>query len=236
MATAAVFVALGGGAYAATALPRNSVGPAQLRTHAVSGPKLADRAVSARKIARRAVTISRLSNDVRRRLDRRAATGPAGAQGPKGDTGPAGPAGADALGARRIRFDAAATATPADAVALDMPGLELRATCTLSGNGVAVALSAKAPEDAVLQANFTVDSGTDPATPDPNAGTANIQQALVGGDFTPLNGPGTQTGYARVNARAVLVGQSRTITLELFEFVDAGTQRCSIGGTALPSS
>ena len=35
MATVAVFVALGGGAYAATALPRGSVGRAQLRDHAV---------------------------------------------------------------------------------------------------------------------------------------------------------------------------------------------------------
>jgi hypothetical protein len=40
MATIAVFVALGGGAYAATALPRNSVGPAQIKRNAVSSSKV----------------------------------------------------------------------------------------------------------------------------------------------------------------------------------------------------
>ena len=40
MATVAVFIALGGGAYAATALPKNSVGATQLRNDAVSSAKV----------------------------------------------------------------------------------------------------------------------------------------------------------------------------------------------------
>jgi hypothetical protein len=40
MATAALFIALGGGAYAAATLPRNSVGNAQLRADAVDSPKV----------------------------------------------------------------------------------------------------------------------------------------------------------------------------------------------------
>ena len=112
MATAAVFVALGGGAYAASVLPRDSVGQAQLRRHAVarselapravSRAKLAVRAVNTRQLARGAVTTRRLSKAVRRRLNRPAARGPrgaTGARGPRGDIGPRGPAGADALGA-----------------------------------------------------------------------------------------------------------------------------------------
>jgi hypothetical protein len=246
MATVAVFVALGGGAYAATALPRDSVGRAQLRKHAVSRSKLADRAVNTRKLDRRAVTLSRLSKGVRARLNRRAVAGPPGApgaQGPKGDVGPRGTAGADALGVRRIQFDAAGEANPAPSTVLDMPGLELQATCTLNGNDVNLGLRARTPEDTVLQASFTIDEGDDlnnpPQPGDPNApGSANSQIALAANTYSDFGGPGTQdgSGYFRVNASAIVVSQSRTITLNLFELVNADSGRCSLGGTALPTS
>ena len=38
-ATLALFIALGGTSYAVTTLPRNSVGPEQLRTNSVGGPR-----------------------------------------------------------------------------------------------------------------------------------------------------------------------------------------------------
>jgi hypothetical protein len=41
-ATLALFLALGGGAYAAAKLPANSVGPEQLQSDAVSSPKVLD--------------------------------------------------------------------------------------------------------------------------------------------------------------------------------------------------
>jgi hypothetical protein len=47
-ATLAVFMVLGGGAYAATQLPRNSVGSRQLRSNAVSSSKVKDRSLLAR--------------------------------------------------------------------------------------------------------------------------------------------------------------------------------------------
>jgi hypothetical protein len=242
MATAAVFIALGGGAYAATALPRDSVGPTQLRAHAVTSSALAARAVTTGKIDRRAVTMSRLSRRVRARLDRRAAASP-GAQGPKGDTGATGPAGIDALGARRIAFDAAPGAPGAEpTTVLDMPGLLLQALCTLNGTDVNLGLRAKAPEDTVLQANFTVDGGDDPTNPpqpgEPAVATANSQITLPADAFTDFGGPGTQNGagYFRVNASAIVLSDSRTITLNLVELVNADTGRCTVGGTALPSS
>ena len=40
MATAAVFIALGGVSYAAVKLPKGSVGTAQLKQNAVTGPKI----------------------------------------------------------------------------------------------------------------------------------------------------------------------------------------------------
>ena len=77
----ALFVALGGGAYAVTSLPRNSVGTTQLR--------------------RGAVTPAKLSKAAKVRL--RGPAGPRGATGAKGDTGatggsgPAGAPGADGV-------------------------------------------------------------------------------------------------------------------------------------------
>jgi hypothetical protein len=49
-ATLALFVALGGGAYAATVLPANSVGPTQLKKNAVSTAKIKNNAVSGAKL------------------------------------------------------------------------------------------------------------------------------------------------------------------------------------------
>jgi len=50
MATIAVFIALGGGAYAATQLPNNSVGTKQLKNSAVTTPKIKNGAVTGAKI------------------------------------------------------------------------------------------------------------------------------------------------------------------------------------------
>lgn len=46
----ALFVALGGTTYAATSLPKNSVGTKQLKSNAVTGAKIRNRAVTASKI------------------------------------------------------------------------------------------------------------------------------------------------------------------------------------------
>ncbi|MFL5895727.1 MAG: collagen-like protein [Thermoleophilaceae bacterium] len=63
----ALFTALGGGAYAASQLPRNSVGSAQLKKSAVTSVKVKDRSLQARDFAKGQL--------------------PAGPQGPKGDAG-----------------------------------------------------------------------------------------------------------------------------------------------------
>src|SRR5262245_4088704 len=70
----ALFVALGGTSYAAVKLPKNSVGTAQIKTHAVTTSKLSTATVKALKGAKG---------------DRGAAgaAGPAGAAGAKGDPG-----------------------------------------------------------------------------------------------------------------------------------------------------
>ena len=72
MATLAVFIALGGSAYAVTQLPRNSVGAAQIKRDAVGSSELRNRSVRLSDISVRA---------------RRSLRGTKGAQGPPGPSG-----------------------------------------------------------------------------------------------------------------------------------------------------
>ena len=77
MATIAVFVALGGGAYAAVTLPVNSVGTKQLKKGAVTN----------KKIGKSAVTSAKVKNRSLRGVDFAAGQLPAGPQGPQGVQG-----------------------------------------------------------------------------------------------------------------------------------------------------
>lgn len=77
MATVAVFLALGGISWAATSLPRNSVGNGQLKRNAVTGSKVKNGSLTAADLKKGTIT-----------------AGAPGAQGPpgaKGDTGATGP-------------------------------------------------------------------------------------------------------------------------------------------------
>jgi hypothetical protein len=56
IALLALFIALGGTTYAATALPKNSVGTKQLKTNAVTAVKIKSGSVTGAKIAKNAVT------------------------------------------------------------------------------------------------------------------------------------------------------------------------------------
>lgn len=76
IATVALFIALGGVGYAATQLPKNSVGTAQIKNAAVTPAKLSE-------AARSAVGTG----------PETAAVGPTGPTGPKGEQGPTGPTG-----------------------------------------------------------------------------------------------------------------------------------------------
>jgi hypothetical protein len=74
MATIAVFLALGGGAYAVTQLPKNSVGTKQIKNSAVNSAKVKDHALLAKDFKAGQLP-----------------SGPRGAQGLPGQTGPPGP-------------------------------------------------------------------------------------------------------------------------------------------------
>jgi hypothetical protein len=125
VAALALFIALGGLSYAAASLPKKSVGTKQLKNNAVTEKKL--------------------SEDVRKQLDKAGERGP---EGPKGDTGPqgaqgvqgtqgaTGPQGVQGLPAGATKFATVATsealgsAGPAD---LATPGPSV--TVTVPENG-----------------------------------------------------------------------------------------------------
>ncbi len=89
VATLALIAALGGTAYAATALPKNSVGTKQIQKEAVTGPKIAKGAVTSKQVK----TESLKANDFAKGQippGPEGKQGPAGKEGPEGKEGPAG--------------------------------------------------------------------------------------------------------------------------------------------------
>jgi hypothetical protein len=99
----ALFIALGGGAYAMT-LPRNSVGASQLKKNAVTSAKLKNGAVTSAKLKNGAVISSKIGTGAitgskikaRSLLAKNFAVGqlPTGPRGAQGESGPAGVQGA----------------------------------------------------------------------------------------------------------------------------------------------
>jgi len=98
IACLALLVALGGTSVAAVnQLGRNTVGPLQLQTGAVTNPKLRNNAVNSAKVAPRSL----LRSDFAPGQLPAGPTGPQGPAGPAGAAGPAGPAGV--IGAITVR-------------------------------------------------------------------------------------------------------------------------------------
>jgi hypothetical protein len=90
--TLALFIALGGGAYAAVTLPRHSVGAVQLKANAVTSSKVKDRSLLARDFK-----ANQLQQGNRGPEGAPGATGPQGLPGPRGPQGDAGPQGPGAM-------------------------------------------------------------------------------------------------------------------------------------------
>jgi hypothetical protein len=94
IATLALFLVLGGGAYAATQLPRNSVGTGQLKPEAVTAGKIAKKTRNQLQGARGPAG----AQGPQGKTGAKGTTGAKGATGAKGDTGARGPAGTDGTG------------------------------------------------------------------------------------------------------------------------------------------
>jgi hypothetical protein len=94
VACLALFIALGSGAYAATQLPKNSVGSKQIKKNAVNSAKVKDHSLKA--------------------VDFKEGQLPAGPQGPQGAKGEKGAPGATSVVARRALVDNVGNGTQAE--------------------------------------------------------------------------------------------------------------------------
>jgi hypothetical protein len=99
VSTIALFLALGGVAFASNVLPALSVGSKQLKPNAVRTGKIANRSITRVKIRKGAIRYAHLNPQLVKKLAaRRGPAGPRGqrgAEGPRGEVGPAGAPGAD---------------------------------------------------------------------------------------------------------------------------------------------
>ena len=101
IACVALLLALGGVSWAATTLPRNSVGTAQLKNNAVTSRK-----VKNHSLLRADFKSGQIPRGPAGPAGPAGATGPAGPQGPKGPTGPAGAAGTANIKWALVKADA----------------------------------------------------------------------------------------------------------------------------------
>jgi hypothetical protein len=154
VASLALFLALGGAAFAATQLPRNSVGTGQLKAEAVTAGKIAKKTRNQLKGDRGATG----PQGPQGKTGAKGAAGAKGATGAKGDTGARGPAGAAGTDGTGPAFEVFGTMKTIGAGATAIVGENLGAgayvssanvvveatapgtvTCTLSGGGEASA-------------------------------------------------------------------------------------------------
>jgi hypothetical protein len=195
MATIAVFIALGGGAWAAVALPNNSVGAKQLKADAVRSSKVKDGSL--------------LAKDFRRGQLPRGAKGDTGAPGQKGDTGAPGQKG-----------DTGAPGQKGDTGAPGAPGNDgtARAYGVINADGTFSRSKGIAAVSHPTAGNYciTLDAGIDPAstvpiatpnfTGDDTSIGDNLPQALVEG------GTGNSPHLTCPSGTLGVVTMSRTIT------------------------
>jgi hypothetical protein len=110
----ALLFALGGTSIAAvSALPANSVGPAQLKANAVISTKIANNAVTNAKLGKNAVTSSKVADGSLTANDFAPGQIPAGPQGPAGPSG--------ISGWQLVEVDSASNATPTKQLSATCP-------------------------------------------------------------------------------------------------------------------
>ena len=175
MATIAVFLALGGGAYAATQLPKNSVGATQIRKNAVIASKIKSNAIDSSKVKNGSL----LSQDFKAGQLTTSAQVPPGAKGDAGSQGPQGAKGdAGSQGPQGAKGDAGATAFKAFArIAVNANS----ATVLASSGGVSVSRVVTGDTDVTFPAPFNAATCAVTATIDSSGATTGyIRKSAVG--------------------------------------------------------
>lgn len=243
----ALFVALGGSAYAVGALPVNSVGRSQLQANSVTAGKIAPNSVGTSKLKPNSVTADELGSGsvdlqsldptVRQELvlrPKKGKPGKTGAEGPAGAQGPAGPQGAPGPSAARVAFDVHASSSPSMQKILDVAGLQMNADCESVSAGTQLNLSVTADEAGTGVENINVDNGA--GTPNfGEAHSANLQIELPEGT-TVLGGPSAANGeYSRILAHLIYVAPKTTVDLSVALVLDGTAGTCEVDGVGVPA-
>lgn len=247
----ALFVALGGSAYAAGVLPANSVGRTQLQADSVTSSKLAPNSVgrselrtnsvTANELAGASVGASALDPALRAQLIQQAQ---AGAPGPRGEPGGQGPAGAEGKtgpqgprgpAAVRVHYFEHASTFPVPKAAIDIAGLRLDAECQDGDPGTQLNFTASTDEAATFIESISADGGSGTAST-ASASSSNLQASLPAGT-TVLGGPGAQAGqYARIVAHVIDLTQNTTVELTVAILIDGTARTCAVDGVGVPTA
>jgi hypothetical protein len=177
MSVIAVFIALGGVGYAASRLPKNSVGPKQIRNGAVNEAKLSASAKAS-------------------------LTGAKGDQGPQGPTGPKGPKGPAGPGATSFATTLSQGTTLA-AIATTSNGLTVQGSCLTGPSTVVLKIKTTSGANNI-QVSGTVNTGPLATAPEDSDGPFGAVQTsdpnLV--DFDVLARDKTVGPFARLDVHA----------------------------------
>ena len=215
VATIALFLALGGSVYAATQLPKNSVGPKQLRKDAVRSSKVKNGSL--------------LPSDFKAGLLPHGPQGPAGSRGPAGPQGPQGPVGPQGPGAVKLFFDAP---NDNEVVTLGTIGpWTLRAQCVTGGSSVPAPF--KFFVDGPGSADLTFTSSFNGGPPSPgqsHVALSNSDELFSIGVKSP--------DQSRFVGTLVLSAEPTdpVVTVAFTLLSDGASERCTFAGTAVPAA
>jgi len=231
VALVALFVALGGGAYAALKLPANSVGSAQLKKGAVTPPKLSPAAKTAlSKPGPKGETGARGPEGPRGDAGLKGDTGAKGDTGPKGDTGTAAPGAATIL-----NWDEAASATPSLQTIGTMLGDTFSAECLIPGAGEAKVIVYIQTSDGSLR----WDVGTEATDNSTNTVRSTSLNLPAGSVLTPLEfaaATATVTSQSDHNSQIVQLAPVRGyLNIHTTASTQSSSQTCHVSVMGFPS-
>ncbi len=218
MVTILAVIVLGGVAYAATKLPKNSVGAAQLKAHAVTAKKLAGQSVGE----------GALTKSLQAQLAR---TGQSGAQGPMGLPGSPGTKGPASV---RLHFFEAGTGAPVTQPIATVGALTLLASCDTGAGKSRLLLELNSTEAGVMQEDFTKDLGTDPHSIGPTSESSVRQIDVPAGESKLELTPSVNSGeYFRTIADLIFTTQKQTDSIDFASLVNEPAAHCSVNGVAI---
>ena len=193
LSTLCLFMLLGGGAYAASTLPNNSVGTEQIQRDGVTKPDIAEDAVGPKEIREGAVKSSEVRDGSLKCMDFNntdiCAPGPVGPRGPAGPEGPPGADTAEGLTTTIARSHVEViemTCNPNDMGAQDCSGAET-VTASCEPGEVATGGSATAPGPQVRTSTTVSRDRPDPVSGVPTGWTAEARSSgFYFNDETPV--------------------------------------------------